>query len=280
MNIREINETIEEGKGLRAIALSYGEIASAKIKKIRAEVEKNRLFFEEISQVYKLAKQQAISKKVAVKKNKPMISILLTSNYGFFGNIDIEVIHLFMETTVKHPTDRIVIGKTGHAYLKAMQYFNDYKSITLKNDLPQPDELQALNQLIKDYSQVLVFYSELETLLVQKATFTDLTQSAVNQSSQNKDGNNAYVIFEPELLKILEFFDSQITTTLLEQTFFEAELARTGSRIIAMDEAQTRAIDFIKQQEMLKGYTKRTVENARLLENLAGMMTIIQKGDT
>lgn len=273
MTIREINNTIEEGESLKVIALSYAEIASVKIRKIRAAVERNRLFFGEIAQVYQIIKTHAAAKKVFIKRHKPTLSILLTSNYGFYGNIDNEVIHLFLDTTPKFHTDRLVIGKTGQGYLKAMRYFNLYQSLTFKNDLPNPEELLRLASITHDYTQVLVFYPQLLTLLVQKAVVADITQSSIKQPTKNLP-RSSYVIFEPELEKILQFFDSQITGLLLEQAFFEAELARTGSRLISMDQAQLEAERYIKKQKQLKAQTKRAIENTRLLESLTSIAEI------
>ena len=274
MTIREINETIEEGESLKTIALVFVELASVKIRKIRAEVEQNRLFFDEIAQVYRTVRQQAVSKKVSVKKTKPAVSILLTSNYGFYGNIDIEVVRLFLETTPKFPTDRVIIGRTGQAYLKAMRYFNPYEPLVFKNDLPNPNELKALNAAIRNYSQILVFYPELHTLLVQKPAVTDITQTYRQEFNQTSVPAGSYVIFEPELEKILEFFNDQIISLLLEQTFFEAELARTGARIIAMDQAQTEAGRYLETQKQLKAHIQRMIQNTRLLENLNSMMAV------
>lgn len=274
MTIREINETIEEGDSLKTIALSYVELASVKIRKIRAAVEQNRLFFDEIAQVYRLVRQQAILKRVSIKKTKPAVSILLTSNYGFYGNIDTEVVRLFMETTPKFPTDRVVVGKTGQAYLKAMRYFSRYEPVAFKNDLPNSNELKALNAAIKNYSQILVFYPELRTLLIQKPAVTDITQTYRQELNQTTEPKGSYVIFEPELEKILEFFNDQIISLLLEQTFFEAELARTGARIIAMDQAQTEAGRYLETQKQLKTHIQRMIQNTRLLENLTSVMAV------
>lgn len=274
MTIREINETIEEGQSLKTIALSYVELASVKIRKIRAAVERNRLFFDEIAEVYRIIRQQAIAKKVFLRKTKPVVSVLLTSNYGFYGNIDTEVVRLFFETTPKFKTDRVVIGKTGLAYLKAMRYFHPYEPIVFRQDSPNANELKAFNAAIRNYNQVLVFYPELRTLLIQKPAVADITQTYRQEFNQTSVPAGSYVIFEPELRKILEFFDSQIISLLLEQTFFEAELARTGARIIAMDQAQTEADRYLETQKQLKTHVQRMIQNARLLENLTSVMAV------
>ena len=271
MSIKDYNKAIEEGESLKEIALSYGEIASNRIKKIKFEVERNRLFFNEIANIYNVVQQQAKLKKVSLKKDKKTISVLLSSNYRFYGNIDNEVIHSFLEQTPKLPTDRIVVGKTAQVFLKSMNYFNNYKSLEFKNDLPSADELLSLTQLTKDYSQVLVFYPQLSTLLVQKPVVSDITQSSLKNSTSV---GLSYVIFEPELTKILQFFDSSIISLLLEQTFFEAELSRTASRILSMDHAQIEANRFIETQRQLKAHAQRSLENIRLLESLTSIMAL------
>lgn len=275
MTIRDINQVIEEGISLKQIAQAYGEIASIKIRKIRSEVERNRSFFNEIAAVYKIVKQAAAKKKADTKPKKT-ISILLTSNYRFFGNIDSEVIRLFLINTAKIATDRLVIGKTGHEYLKSMRYFNTYQPVELKDDLPAKNELDSLSLEIKDYSQVLVFYPQLATLLIQKPVMADITQSQESLFDKQAGAkiSGSYVIFEPEIAKMVRFFDSQIILLLLEQTFFEAELARTASRLISMDQAQQDANNFIKQQTILKAHLLRETQNIKLLENLAAVKAV------
>lgn len=276
MTIRDYNQTIDEGISLRQIVQAYGEIASLKIRKIRSEVEKNRSFFDEISKVYKVVKQQSAAKKVVSTKAKKTISILLTSNYRFYGNIDSQVIHHFMINTARISTDRLVIGKTGDEYLKAMRYFNAYQTIQMKKDLPTAMELSNLSLQIKDKTQVLVFYPQLITLLIQKPVITDVTETPRESLSGKQTGAEIgpYVIFEPELSKMVRFFDSQIILLLLEQTFFEAELARTASRMISMDKAQGKANNFIKEQKNLRAHLMRGIENNKLLENLAALGAI------
>ncbi len=279
MTIQEIKNTIEEGNSLKEIAQAYGEIALIRIKKIRAGVEQNRLFFNEISQIFRIVKHYAALKKISLKKTKRTVSILLTSNYRFFGNIDNSVIRNFIEITPKFTTDRIVIGRTGDDYLKTMNYFNTYQKLQFEKDLPNPRELQQLTLAVKDYTQVLVFYPQLVTIFIQNPTTTDITQSSII-SSQTNTGlmQSQYMIFEPELPKIIEFFDTSIISMLIEQTFFEAELARTASRILAMDEAQINANKFIDAQRSLQAYSERSIQNTRILENFATFMALRKEG--
>lgn len=281
MTIKEIDEKIEEGQSLKAIAQAYSEIANLKIKRIRREVERNRLFLEEVGQVYGMVKAFAIKKKVAVVKPKKRLCILLTSNYRFYGAINSSLINYFLGSTRQLPdVDKIIVGKGGIDFFRATKLLPKYQEVVLKSDMPTTEELTSLASLGADYNQVLVFHAKLKSLIVQAATFTDITAVSLYLKGLTKDfdkrgGKNIlHFIFEPELPKTLAFFDSQVLTLLLEQTFLESELSRTASRFISMDQAETESIKFIKQYQTLKAYVKRNLDNNKILENFATMMAV------
>lgn len=287
MTIKQIEEALEEGESLKAIAQAYSEIANLKIKKIKSNVERNRTFLDEITKVYSLVKAFAIKKKVLVQKPKKRLCILLTSNYRFYGNINSSLINYFVGSTRElADVDKIILGKAGINFFKAANILPKYQEIMLQKDMPSPQELSDLARLSADYEQVLVFHSKLKSLLNQQATFTDITAVSlyltdfyVKSLDPKKNNHMMQFIFEPELPKILSFFDSQIVTLLLEQTFLESELSRTASRFISMDQAETEANKFIKEYEGLKSYTKRNMDNNTILENFA-TMAAVRKGSS
>lgn len=311
MTIQEIEKLIIEGHSLKTIAVAYSEIAHLKIKKIRAEVERNRLFFDSIAKIYGIVKGYAISKGVTLQKPKKRLHILITSNYKFYGNINLSLINYFLGSTHElRDTDTIVIGRGAVDYFKAINILPNYKQVLLQKDIPNSEELKNLSSNVSEYNQVLVFYSKLKSLLVQRATFTDLTatsfylQQKTSSAYLQQKTSSAYVrkgeknsaftakqegtftaqqessafIFEPELPKLLSFFENQIMALLLEQTFLESELSRTASRFISMDQAQTEADKFIKIYAVMKGYTQRSIENMKILDNYATLTAARKMG--
>jgi ATP synthase F1 gamma subunit len=266
MNIKRINQDVEEGKNLLSITEAYSEITALKLKKIRDGVRYSRSFFDELSQVYFLVKfmAQKSSKKVPVDKT---ISIVLTSNEPFYGHITKQTMGFFTSQTEKFPTDRIVIGKSGKEYLAAHKYTSPYKTFLFSSDIPDAFELKNLVDDVKSYSRILVFYSEYQSLIKQIPTIKDITQSESSSLKQaaSKLTDHAF-IFEPEVLKMLDFFESEIKTALLSQTFLEAELARIASKLVIMDEAQSRAEKFLDTQKVFLSQARREIENRKLLE--------------
>lgn len=275
MTIREIDALIEETNSLKQITQAFSEIANQKIKKIKADLERNRQFFEEISVVYSLVRAFSLKKKAVLPKPKKRLCLILTSNYRFYGDINSNLIDFFVALTKDVETDRLILGKVAIDYFRSSQIFSSQTELVLKNDQPDPAELINLVNIIKDYNQVLIFYSRFKSLLLQKPVFTDIAAQA--KISQEESYNLGF-IFEPDLPKILSFFDSQILTLLLEETFLEAEVARTASRFISMDRAETEANKYIKEYQKMRAYTKRGLINSQILENFASMMAI-RKGD-
>lgn len=282
MTIKDIDTYIEEGQSLKAIAQAYSEIANLKIRRIRGAVERNRLFFDEIAIIYGIVKAFAIKKKIVITKPKKRLCILLTSNYRFYGAINSSLINYFIGSVRELPdVDKLVIGKGGIDYFRATNFLPKYQEIILKDDMPDSPELAHLAQLSADYNQVLIFHAKLKSLIVQSATFTDVSAVSlylreffkIEHPGKGK-ASFLHFIFEPELPKILSFFDNQILTLLLEQTFLESELSRTASRFISMDQAETEANKFIKEYQILKAYVKRNMDNNTILENFASMMAV------
>lgn len=276
MTKKEIDEALEEGNSLKQIAQSYTEIANLKIKRIRSEVERNRIFFEEIASVFALIKKLALEKKMSLAKSKKTVSLILTSNYRFYGSINSDLIDFFILTTQKMDTDKIILGKAAIDFFKASPLPGQSTEVLLKADQPTAEELVKLVEMIKDYNQVLVFYSSMKSLLIQQPSIADITASSASAENEGQEKNHQLTrfIFEPELSKILQFFDSQIITLLLEGTFLESELSRTASRFISMDQAETEANKFIKEYEKLKSYAKRNLDNNTILENFASMAVV------
>lgn len=276
MTIRELDQLIEEGKSLKQIAQAYSEIANQKIKRIRSQLEVNRLFFKDMSKVYALVKALASGRKISVPKPKKMLCIILTSNYRFYGQINSDLIDFFIQTTARLDTDRIMLGKAAIEYFKSASIFKNYKEVLLKTDQPDASELTDLINLIKDYNQVLIFYSRLKSLLIQQPSFTDITSTTEKISLDKRE--STHFIFEPELSKILAFFDSQILTLLMEETFLESEVSRTASRFISMDQAENEANKVLKDYQQLRSYAQRNLQSNQLLESIASILAVRKVG--
>ena len=277
MTTKQINEAIEETESMRMITEAFTEISSSKLKQIRATVERNRLFFDDLTNIYGLVNLLAVHKGVPLPiKNNKTLSVVITSNYRFYGKVNNDLMNFFHVQTSKINSEKIVIGRTGIEFLKGINYALSFQSVILEKDFPSEAELRSLGELVAKYAKVLIFHPKFKSVLIQQSVITDVTQTKenidtkMNESKEQLD-NYLHFILEPELPIIVNFFDAQIKTLLLEQTFLETELARTAARLMTMDSAQNEAKNTLKQQKISLSHAKKSITNSRILETIAAL---------
>ncbi len=278
-SVKQINQSIEDGTTLQSIADAFSEISSLKLKRIRGGIVRNKQFSQELTGILGILRKLAVEEKSLsklvdklIEKNSKTVTVVVTSNHKFYGGLTSKLIDLFIRGTANMEADRIVIGTNGVDYLKAKRVNFPYKVVEFKEDLPTAPELQSLIQAIYPYKKIVFFHSNFKTVLSQVPLFTELTGDSSVMLSNITDpkkassiGNQGFIL-EPELEKILTFFDSQILTLLVESIFLEEELSRTASRLLSMGGAQDNALNYIKEQKKLLFQAKRSVSNNRLLE--------------
>lgn len=262
MTIKQIDDIIKDADGLKSLTQVLTEVSALRLKRIRKQVEGARTFFTEISSLYGMMKSMAPD--ISLKK-KGIVSILLTSNFRFNGHLNNEIISFFVAQTNKLKTDCIVIGSLARQIFKGSSPVLSATYFSFQKDIPTEQELISLAEKIKGYDQILVFYSEFKTVLLQLPTIKDITQTQ-KKALQNAVKKRQAFILEPELTKILQFFDTHVKIVLLRQAFLEAELSRVATRLITMDQAQSNAQEFLDKQQILASLAKRNYENKKILE--------------
>lgn len=271
-SVKQINDILEEEKALKLITEAYGELAGNKLKKIRTDIEQTRVFFVEISKVFSQVKKIAASRGILPEqKSLPTAEIVLTSNSRFYGALENDLIRFFLSSLHQEGTHQFFIGKTAQDFFQHRGAGQQNKFIKFRQDLPSFQELKTLTDQLTTYQKILIFYPRFQSVLVQKASVIDISQNPHDANANTDEIKNISFIFEPELEKILKFFDTQITGVLIHQVFLEAELARTAARLISMDEAQQKADESIKSEYTELKLVQRTLENSRLLETISSI---------
>lgn len=266
--VKQIKDDLQDSESLKMVTQAYTEISALKLQKIRAGIEKNRSFFQEITEVYHMINTEAAKKHLILRPKKGTVSILITSNQHFYGGLEKELVKFYIVNTTKFATDKIVIGSTASEFLKAFNYTSPYQQVVLKTDLPTAEEIRNLVTKIIGYEQIMIYYSRMHSILTQEPHVVDIVQKPPEYFLKVKAPSFNY-IFEPELEIILKFFENQVTLLLVEQTFLESELARAAARLTSMDQAQLAADETMLAQKKELAQAKRSVDNIAILENIA-----------
>lgn len=289
-NIRQINEELELMSTLRLITQAYEEISVMRMQKIRNSVLKTRLFLEELAKVFSDVKinyesQVALFSKrkdpnliLKLNKNGKEAAMLISTNSKMNGEIIGSVFRDFVAYVEKHDCDVFILGKLGKQMLEQHSFKKKYTAFDLDENDISITALRSVILQLTEYKTVNVFYGKFESLMYQTANRNNVTgnQAAAEleeTSGEKKDPNHVdRFLFEPSIEKILQFFETQIFSSLVKQSVNESELARYASRIRAMEEAGQHIEKSNQQLYSHRRKLKGIINNKKQLE----VMTRVQ----
>lgn len=265
----DIKDDITDLQTLHLIATSFTDAAAARIKAIREAFERNQQFYIELSHVFHLVKLVALKKGLVPKQQDRVrtLSVAFTANQHFYGTIHRRIMETILKKVEKDGTDLLVVGKTGREYLEVAgkRHITMYQ---FDKDSPREEELSQFLDSVHEYGSILVYYPQFVSLVRQEVGVIDITQ--VLEIPDKTVDEETYILFEPEVDKILAFFEKQIRSVLFRRVALEAELARTAARMVSMNEASDRADSLIKEKHTEYLKLMRSFINRQLLDTFAG----------
>lgn len=273
--IADIKIELEDATTLRLISSAFTEASAARIQKIKKAFETNRQFYDEISHVYHLVRvageaHGATNGKHGEKPVKKAISVAVTSNQRFYGNLNVNIMHGFADEIQKTDGDVMVIGTTGQEYMRSSGYVKKYTKFNFLHDNPTPEETKAFIAAVAPYDSVMVYYPKFVSLVTQTVGVIDLTQTVAIATDQPSE-EEVQILFEPEYSMILHFFALQVRNLLFAHVMLEADLSRTAARLLTMSAADERSSAMIKQKKSQLRKIQMSIANAKLLETFAGI---------
>ncbi len=254
---------------IRFVTSALFEVSTKKIAHLKTAFKKNRTFYTEISNLYKSVKQAAFNRGQLPKKtvgSVRKISIAFTSNSRFYGSVNTDVMNSFLKHMNDEHSDYVVIGRIGEFFMRSFPEFEKRASyMSFKGDEPTTEETRAFLKKVTTYDSVCVFHSSFINIFNQKVSILDIAHAPLSNSTDDT-GENIDYIFEPELPKILTFFETRVRHLLFQRIMLESELARTAARLIAMNKAENKADEVIESVQHLIKRDVSTFNDSRLLE--------------
>ncbi len=283
--LKYIKKEIPTLQSLHTVAQVYQETSIVKIQEVRAGVLTTRDYLSGLSHIYselkasqsaQIAKLAKSSHKTDLKSTKlqKTLFVLLSANAKLYGEIVKDVYELFIEAVKKDPiADVMIIGRLGERLFKEDGMTRQHVFIEIPDSNLQPQDLEPIIFNIVKYEHVVVFHGKFFNLMTQRASRANITgEEVLSEGDATEKGQvTKQFLFEPDLEKLMRFFETQIFVTMFRQTVHESELARYASRVNAMEES----LQFIKKrQKELNGAKQRlnrSLQQKKQLERLSGM---------
>lgn len=271
--LADIKQEITDLLTFKHISAAFTEAAAVKLKNLRRLFEQNARFYKEITYIYHLVEVNAKKLKLEEDKKKTptavrQLSVAMTSNMRFFGNLNAEIIKTLILQSQKDKSDRLVIGKTGIDYLRSVGFREKYEKQIFAKDMPTTLETNRFFEFAKNYDRVLIFYPKFISFLTQTVGIVDITQK---EKLERETEEEISLIFEPELSKMVKFFDNQVRLLLFQRVLLETEVSRTAARLLTMSQAEEHADHGIKSKKTELKKVERSIINEQLLDTFSGI---------
>jgi ATP synthase F1 gamma subunit len=264
---QQLQTQMEEALALKSITSTFQEIAAIQIPMLKKAFEHNRSYYDEITQVYQSLKRAAkipLVKK-GIASNPKTAHVAVTSNHGFFGSLNFDVMMQFKEAKKSPEHDMYIIGVTGKDI--AMEQQISYKSIfVFQNDTPTPSEMVSLLSQLSGYERIFMYYPKYISVFTQSIDILDIAYAAP-QTLDTK--HTIKYLFEPELPDLIAFFESQIRHILFSRILLESELARIATRLLTMDNASHKADEMIQTLDVKLQQARKNTINSKLIESVS-----------
>ncbi len=249
---------------IKDVSTTFAELSAIKMETIRHQLQLNMAFYEDIQKLYTNIRVSSQQKGMLSNINAgTVVSVGLTSNGHFYGSLNNDLVNSFLNGIKRYPTDAIMIGKSGQEILGSRAAQQHIEMINFKSEFPTTREIYDFLNRVKGYEKVFFYHPEFINIMDQEPTISEISYNP--SVSEDK---NEFFIFEPELSKILEFFETHVRFLLLRRSLLEIELARNAARLVAMMGAEDRAISTLKSRTNRLKQIERGLITDRLLETI------------
>lgn len=265
----------EDVRTIRFVTSTLLEVSAERIKKLRDQFEQNQLFYSEISELYALVKANAERNDElaqAISKKERKVSVAITSNSRFYGTLNRQIITSLsrhIEEQKAETRTYMVIGSVGQRLMENSSLKKKCVYLSFAGDNPTQLEVQHLLNELDPYGEILILYPQFVNVFTQSIGKLDVTHTAPPEKKHEED---VEYLFEPELPRILSFFETRVRYLLFQRAMLESELARTAARLNSMSRAEDRATQEMKKVRVAILREQQTFDSLRLLESLAGSL--------
>ena len=289
MTKRSIADEIDGLLGLKGLVETYEEVAAGRMQKVRLAVLTARDFLQGLSgvfvevkanyneQVTMLVRKKKGGKetKSSLNRNGRTVAVWISANAGLYGDIVEKTFSAFETFVNENKPDVVIIGKLGVRQMTERMPQILYNYFGLEDDRVGPEELGEIMRYLLQFEKILVFHGLFKSLVNQESVTTavsgdDLYQQSEPSSAGASEGQAKHqYLFEPELAKVLQFFESQILVTLFEQAVHESQLAKFASRLMSLD----RAVDNIDKRLAVMNLAGQRLRHTTAGKKQQGLMS-------
>lgn len=281
---RQLDVQIAELTALRVVSQAYAQIASFRIKKMRDSVLTTRGFLAEINGVFKqvLLSYRAEATRLAQKKggmkgekitfishNGRTAAVFLSANSRLYGDLIARTFEVFGHDVTSQDMEVTIVGKYGLALFEDRFRDRPFTYFDFPDSGTDSGNLKSIISHLAQYEEIRFYYPQFQNAISQAPKILRVTAGEAIADETGKKTEKQSYLFEPSLEAILAFFESQIFSSLIEQTIKESQLAKFASRVLSMDRAGEKIREELGRTQMMKLKLRHSLVNKKQSQVLA-----------
>lgn len=263
--IKSVNSTMHITKAMEIVA-------SSKYKKAANAMEKSRLYFKALQQVFdSLSKSREKSVYFTARTVKKSCIIVIAGDRGLAGGYNNNIFKMATAYSKGKEVCVMPIGK------KALEYFTKrgyeiYSSDFASSEKVSPTELNlAAKKMVNDFSagvidELKIFHTKYLTILSQEATMTDILPIVADaQKSSVTD-----FTYEPGIGAVLNTAVPQYVSGMVYGCIKESFVCELSARRNAMNSANKNAEEMIEKLNLEYNRARQSAITQEITEIVAG----------
>src|SRR3989344_2220546 len=229
---------------IRSIARVFQNAATRKMKINQEEIAKIDQYVKEAAEIYFVSKKAALATKniqlaeavltAPVRKaSKKRVLVLISSESRYYGSLIAGLFDRFLSEFARGDADGFILGGIGRELFeenpvgRRRDLSKNVTFLSFDDDNPDFSSVGGIIKKLVQYSQIVVFYGQYESVFRQDAKVVELGGSIAPIASIDKKK----YLFRPNALSALVFLEEQFIAGKFLAKLYESGLAKYGYRV-------------------------------------------------
>lgn len=290
-NIKDIKNRIESVKDTKKITNAMYLIASTKVRKAKADLDKTRPYFSalqnEIKRIFRTV-NDVESKYFYPKNGKKLLAttygcLVITADKGLAGAYNQNIIKQAMAMRDEHPNTKFyVVGEYGR------QFFNQHnipieKSFLYTAQNPTMHRAREIcNVILEEYEKgqlgkIFVIYTDMKNSQIEEVKTTRLLPFHRGSFASDPSIRNVEFEFSPSVEDVLDNIMQSYVAGFIYSALVDSYCSEQNARMTAMSSANTSAQEILDELSLEYNRVRQSAITQEITEICAGALAKLSK---
>lgn len=272
---QEIKSRIASVDSTKKITNAMQLVASAKLTKVRGQMEANREYADSLQELLGMVVEAAGSgnKYLQEHNERPSFIFIITSDMGLCGGYNSNIFKA-IQNEVKDADYLVFIGGRGASWAKAREMKVHAALVDLNEDNAYEELALEVDKALRLYEDgfvgsIKVLYTHYKNTLTFEPTMESLLPPTIQETKQEKRVK-ADTIFEPSKEAMLAQLIPMITKSVLYAKFMESKTSEQASRRMAMESATDNAEELMEKLNLEYNRVRQSAITQEITEIVSG----------